>query len=130
MNLNRKLYNRRFLDGVLDKEFPYLLNDRDLEWRMFRLKVGINYSDDWGRWRGMQEGEVIFITRVLIDAFFFVDEEHYSPSFSIDDYDGLESYSCVKSDKELHWDEILQSIFISTDETLQRQANKRLNGNK
>jgi len=95
--------NRRFLDGIIDTQFPSLLTSEELESEFWHLEIDIVCEDEDGYFGIVKKGEVIFITLVDGDTFHFLLKEDYEKA---NGDARLISHVRYKN-KHLHWNDIL-----------------------
>ena len=106
MEIERTLANRRFLDGILDSTFSFLITNDELVWQTWELLIDVSVKDQWNCWRDIRKGAAIFITRVEVDVFYFVLKKHHRPHWGSEDYEDIECVSYDRGDKDLHWNEM------------------------
>ncbi len=106
MEIERTLANRRFLDGILDTKFPFLIKNDELAWQSWELLIDVSARSQWNCWIDIRKGATIFITRVEVDVFYFVLKEHHMPQWGSEDYEDIECISYDRADKDLHWNEM------------------------
>ena len=105
MKLERTLANRRFLDGIVNGNFSFLLTDKELAWKWWHLKIDIICTDQYG-YETIKEGKRILVLEVEVDLFYLVRQKDYKLYYGIEDYEDIRFASYVRKNLNLHWNDI------------------------